>query len=153
VTAPCRRAAASSERVRGLARSSSAVVSMRSPKAAASTWSPNAETISGELGDGLTQTLNWAAASVGQAVRIKCPEERGNTFLHLLSPQRQSASPLCILCWRSFSVRTVTHERQICFCLVLLEIALLCSKIRTEDGAISEAKLIGDCSCAKVWVA
>jgi hypothetical protein len=49
-----------------LAQSSSAVVSMRSPKVAASTWSPNAKAIGGELGGGLTQTPDWAAAAASR---------------------------------------------------------------------------------------
>ena len=37
-----------------------------SPKAAASTWSPNAEVIGGELGGSLAQTPFWAAAAASR---------------------------------------------------------------------------------------
>jgi hypothetical protein len=69
------------------------------------------------------------AASVGdgaeaQAAWMKCLQERGRAFLHLLSPT-QNASPLGRLCWRPILWCIVTLLSQICFCKLLLESALV----------------------------
>jgi hypothetical protein len=50
----------------------------------------------------------------------KCIEERGKTFLHLLSPQRQNALLTCLLCWSIFFSCTLTCVLQICFYIPLL---------------------------------
>jgi hypothetical protein len=62
-----------------------------------------------ELGGGLQDAL------------MKC-NERGSAFLHILSPQRQNASPVCLICWMEISSRIVTFRRQIWFCMLLLEL-------------------------------
>jgi hypothetical protein len=54
----------------------------------------------------------------------KCIEERGNIFLHLLSPQRQNALHFYFICWRLICSITVTHRRQFCICIALLDSAL-----------------------------
>jgi hypothetical protein len=52
---------------------------------------------------------------------MKYIEERGKTFLHLLSLQRQNALLICIIRWSIFFSCTVTCVMQICFCILLLK--------------------------------
>ena len=54
-------------------------------------------------------------------------EERGDVFLHLLSPPKGKSIARCMICWRRSRTRTVTSARQKCFCLVLLGSVLTCS--------------------------
>jgi hypothetical protein len=59
-----------------------------------------------------------------QAASTKCIEERGEAFLHLLSPQMQIAYRFCLFYWMRKSACTVICDRHICVCMYLLESVL-----------------------------
>jgi hypothetical protein len=47
-------------------------------------------------------------AATRRRLQDKCIKERGKSFLHILSPQRQNALLICLLCWSIFFSCTVT---------------------------------------------